>query len=274
MRYHVHPETGEVGPCRAVKACPFGDLTTDHYSTPEDARASYELGMAAFNLQALHRKYPRTPHLPFSASRTSDDVAGQAWLWQEEGQEMVITEKMDGENTTIYRDGYHARSLDSKPHASRTWAAALQGEIGWRLPPGRRLVCENVYAEHSIRYESLPGFVLGIGVVDLRNEEGHLDPLGKPYFLPWDEAREVFQEVGVPPVPELHRGPGSMKVAQEVFRKQDHERSEGIVVRSLGGFWEGDFGKHVGKAVRPHHVQTDDKFWQYTWKPNGLQGGA
>lgn len=34
---------------------------------------------------------------------------------------VVITEKMDGENTTLYRDGLHARSLDSRHHPSRNW---------------------------------------------------------------------------------------------------------------------------------------------------------
>lgn len=41
-KYHVNPKTGEVGECTATKRCPFGDLKSDHYPTPEAARASYE----------------------------------------------------------------------------------------------------------------------------------------------------------------------------------------------------------------------------------------
>ena len=58
-------------------------------------------------------KYPRTPHFPWSPGATDDDKILQD-LSVFDKQPVVITEKMDGENTTIYADGYiHARSLDS-----------------------------------------------------------------------------------------------------------------------------------------------------------------
>lgn len=58
-------------------------------------------------------KYPRTPHLPFSKGMTSDDkVLDNTNNFKD--KQVVVTEKMDGENTTIYKDFYHARSLDSK----------------------------------------------------------------------------------------------------------------------------------------------------------------
>ena len=46
-KYHVNPSTGEAGPCRAEKNCPFGDLTTEHFDTAEDARRAYEKVMSA-----------------------------------------------------------------------------------------------------------------------------------------------------------------------------------------------------------------------------------
>lgn len=45
-RYHVN-ERGEAGMCRARKACPFGDLTSDHYSSLGEARAAYEASMGS-----------------------------------------------------------------------------------------------------------------------------------------------------------------------------------------------------------------------------------
>lgn len=59
-------------------------------------------------------KYPRTYHLPFSEGFTSDDkVLENDDIFH--NKEVVVTVKMDGENTTIYPTGeYHARSLDSK----------------------------------------------------------------------------------------------------------------------------------------------------------------
>ena len=42
-RYHINPETGEPGVCKAKDKCPFGDLTTEHYNSKTAARAAYEL---------------------------------------------------------------------------------------------------------------------------------------------------------------------------------------------------------------------------------------
>ena len=52
-------------------------------------------------------KYPRTPHLPFSPGRSDDDIGlGKV----EFTGEVVVTEKLDGENTTLYHDYLHART--------------------------------------------------------------------------------------------------------------------------------------------------------------------
>ena len=62
----------------------------------------------------MRRKYPRTPHLPWSPGLSSDDTRlGQARQFA--GREVVVTEKLDGENTTLDRRGLHARSLDPGP---------------------------------------------------------------------------------------------------------------------------------------------------------------
>lgn len=39
--YHVNPETGKPGTCKAIKSCPFGGADV-HYTSPEAARAAYE----------------------------------------------------------------------------------------------------------------------------------------------------------------------------------------------------------------------------------------
>lgn len=41
-KFHVNPATGDAGPCRARKQCPFGDLTQDHFATKEEATKYYE----------------------------------------------------------------------------------------------------------------------------------------------------------------------------------------------------------------------------------------
>ena len=45
-------------------------------------------------------KYPRTYHLPYSPGATKDDKKLQAsWFEYYKGKEIVITAKLDGENT-------------------------------------------------------------------------------------------------------------------------------------------------------------------------------
>ena len=63
-------------------------------------------------------KYPRTPHLPWSEGAAEDDiVSSDADMFT--GMEVVVTEKLDGENTTMTSEKVHARSLDSRDHPSR-----------------------------------------------------------------------------------------------------------------------------------------------------------
>ena len=73
-------------------------------------------------------KYPRTYHFEWSPGKTKDDKT-LFDLSNFEGKNIVLTEKMDGENTTMMKDWYYARSLDSKDHPSRHWVKGLWGNI-------------------------------------------------------------------------------------------------------------------------------------------------
>ena len=54
--------------------------------------------------------------------------------------DVVITEKMDGENTTMYRDYVHARSTEYSPHPSRSYVRQLHASICGEIPDS----CESV----------------------------------------------------------------------------------------------------------------------------------
>src|SRR5687767_9073161 len=99
----------------------------------------------------MYKKYGRTMNLPWSGSESSDDV----WLGSAShfmGRYVVVTEKIDGENTTMYNDYIHARSIDSahSHHESRSYVKQLHGQIKREIPEGFRIVGENVYAKHAI----------------------------------------------------------------------------------------------------------------------------
>src|SRR3990172_4379518 len=102
-------------------------------------------------------KYPRTFHLPWSLGAADDDKMHTLTDIEEMfgGKEVIITEKMDGENTSIYSTGEcHARSLDSGPHSSRDYVRGKARQLACLgFPEGWRLVGENLYAKHSIAYD-------------------------------------------------------------------------------------------------------------------------
>ena len=194
-------------------------------------------------------KYPRTFHLPQSLGATSDDKI-QSDLSLLLNNRCVITEKMDGENTTIYNDGFHSRSLDSTTHPSRTRIAKLQSEIGYNIPSGMRICGENLYAKHSIEYTDLPSYFLAFSVWD------------NNLCLSWDETILWLQLFGVNHVPVIFNGILTEDVIQRTIDSVDVSRSEGFVIRLHDEFNLSDFSKCVVKWVRANHVTTD-KHWMF-----------
>ena len=117
-------------------------------------------------IAGIMQKYGRTYHLPISPGATSDDKVMTA-LDGLISNDLIVTEKMDGENTTIHSGGSHARSPDSRHHPSRDWLKAFAAGISLQLAEGERIVGENLYARHSIIYEELPSYFLGFAwIVD------------------------------------------------------------------------------------------------------------
>lgn len=205
-------------------------------------------------------KYPRTYHLPWSPGITSDDkiIKSLDFLLT---CEIVITEKKDGENTTLYSDGMHARSLDSRHHESRNWVKQFQAQIGHMIPEGWRVCGENLYALHSISYTDLLSYFYGFSVWDDRNVS-----------LSWDDTLEWFGLLDIVPVPTLYRGPFDIDKIKEIVAKLDLTTQEGVVIRSTGEIKYDDFSKLACKWVRPNHVQTDEHWTVKKIVPNKLKG--
>jgi hypothetical protein len=191
-------------------------------------------------------KYKKTPHVPGSPGATSDDkvLPNTRHL---DGEEVVWTLKHDGENSSLYTDCFHARSLDSRHHPSRDWLAAFHASIAYNIPVGWRICGENMFAQHSIRYENLPSYFLGFSVWDDSNTA-----------LDWDETLEYFALLGVEPVTVLDRGPFSLARTNELVRSLDLEKDEGLVVRKVRRIHYSEFRKCYAKWVRRGHVQTDE----------------
>lgn len=217
------------------------------------------------NTQEIERwKYPRTPHLPYSESRTDDDKTLSSDDHLAALNEVVVTVKMDGENTTVYPDGYvHARSLEGVSHEWQNW---LRGHV-WNfctgIPSDWRICGENLYAKHSIGYK--------FDSIEDTFQVFHIAKGGT--FLSWDNVKSVCEALGLKTVPEIYRGPYDRKLIMDAFERYKAEAAEhgqeveGFVVRYSGEFPYHLFDEYVAKYVRANHVQTD-KHWRETWVKN------
>ncbi len=202
-------------------------------------------------------KYPRTYHLPWSPGKTDDDrvMEHHAELADED---VVITLKMDGEQTTIYSDGYcHARSIDSGGHESRDWVKALAARIGTQLPQGWRLCGENLWAQHSISYTELPSYFLIFSLWDGLK------------CLSWRETAEWAALLDMHTVSVLYNGPYDGNPV--TGRLWDPSDGEGYVVRVSDSFHYRDFRRKVGKYVRKNHVHTHGHWMRQQVVKNGLK---
>jgi len=203
-------------------------------------------------------KYPRTYHLPWSLGRTSDDkiltLADLEAMF--EGEEIVLSEKLDGENTTIHSDGRcHARSLDSVAHISRTWVRALAAQVALDLPKGWRVCGENLFARHSIGYDRLPSYFIVIGIYDADNN-----------CLSWADTVEWCELLDMTPVPTLYWGVWERGLIKKFNAKSPSfygPEREGYVVRVADSFGYSDFARHTAKFVRPNHVDESDTHWMF-----------
>lgn len=205
-------------------------------------------------------KYPRTPHVPWSPGATADDrrlVDFESFC----GRTVVVTEKMDGENTTIYRDGVHARSVDSRGHPSRNWVKGLHGQMGHKIPQGWRVCGENLFARHSIAYDKLESYFLVFSIWDESNR-----------CLDWAKAVELAVEWGLALVPVLDIGLFCERSLKS--RVVDTKLSEGWVVRVADSFKFSEFEQNVAKWVRAQHVQTDEHWMGQKIVPNRIRTAA
>ncbi len=156
-------------------------------------------------------------------------------------------------NSTIYNDYTHARSIDGPSHASRnllkSWASTWQ----YGLSDNQRICGENVYAQHSIKYDEnnpRPHHFMGFSMW----EDGKC--------LSWDETLENFSILGITPVTQLYRGVFDENLIRSLYNDSLWDTMEGYVVRIVDSFEYKDFKTSVAKYVRKNHVQTAKHHWR------------
>jgi len=203
-------------------------------------------------------KYPRTPHLPWSPGRDNDDKVLQG-IEHFKNKELVGSIKMDGENTTLYRDHIHARSLDSGDHESRHWVKSFHASIKHLIPIGWRICGENLYAKHSIYYTELESYFYGFSVWNDKN-----------ICLSWPETEKFLNDLGIILVPVFAVGTVE-EIDTEFHNRFNDKETEGYVVRLKDAFKYEEFNRSVAKYVRVNHVQTDSHWMHQKLVKNKLK---
>lgn len=210
-------------------------------------------------------KYPRTYHLPWSPGTTSDDRILKD-VSHFVGKKVVVTDKIDGENTSFYKDHIHARSIDSGHHPSRNFVKKIHSEIQHEIPDGFRICGENVYAKHSIFYNNLNSYFYVFSIYNEKNT-----------CLSWDETKEISFLLNLKTVPVLYEGIWDEDKIKSLYTGVSvlGGEQEGYVVRVAESFPydEQDKGLNsffTAKYVREKHVQTSAHWMNEKVVPNLL----
>ena len=157
---------------------------------------------------------------------------------------------MDGENTTMYDDKIHARSLNSNNHISRDWVKGLWSSISYQIPADWRICGENLYALHTIPYNHLTSY---FNVISIWN---------KDYCMGWDETVEWCELLQLETVPVIYRGIFNEKEIIKSFpREYNGDPTEGYVVRLTSGFDYKNFDKSVAKFVANSFIISTENHW-------------
>lgn len=201
-------------------------------------------------------KYPRTFHLPFSPSKTSDDKTLSS-TEHFSNKNVSVSLKMDGENTTLYPNYLHARSINEPKHPSQDWIKSFHSQIKYSIPENFRICGENLFAKHSIEYTKLPSFFMAFSVWHKEN------------CLSVEDTKKFLKNLNIEMTPVIYEGIWDEKKILKAFQpyKDTHE---GFVVRLSDSFLYSDFKSSVAKYVRENHVQTD-VHWSKNWTKNGLR---
>lgn len=210
----------------------------------------------------MYVKYPRTPHLPWSKGNTEDDVFttdGEIDNFKSMDS-VIVTEKMDGENTTLYSDYIHARAIQGADHPSRSWVKALHAKIKHEIPTGWRICGENLYAKHSIYYSNLSSYFMVFSIFDEMNN-----------VISWSDTVQISDLLGLITVPVLYSGPWDTKSIRSLDKNIESGSFEGYVIRNAASFPYSDFATNVAKFVRPNHVQTSTHWKSEIIVPNKLK---
>jgi len=199
-------------------------------------------------------KYPTTHYFNFSPT-IMEDLAECVDVNDFLNVPLIITIKMDGSNAKVTRDYVAARNGSQANHKSFDMLKAMHSSFREKIPENLIVFGEWLFALHSIKYEGETALDSYFQIFGAYMKKERL-------FLGWDGVEKVAKLLGFPTAPVIgeFRFEKDWQLIRDVVRMGDEvieSGHEGIVVRSKYPFHYGQFGRLLGKYVRPEHVQTD-----------------
>lgn len=205
-------------------------------------------------------KYPKTKHLPFSLklSKKEDRNFNVENFKYFIGKEVIVTEKVDGGNESLLTDACLPRAMDDNSfmygHESRNWIKSFWNNIKHDIPEDLIISVENMFAVHTIYYDLLPSYAIGLGVWSK----------SKNCLLCYDECLEWFSLLNISPAPLLYRGIYDENKIKECFTGKSKLATdsiqEGYVIRLAEEIARKEFGMKVAKFVTTK-FEIPDEHW-------------
>lgn len=186
-------------------------------------------------------KYPRTYHLPWSYLSKDDRQLKNDNIFL--NKNVIVSLKMDGENSTLYNDYIHARSINSGSHESRNWLKGYWSQFAYMLDENMRICGENLYAKHTVFYNDLPSYFMLFSI--------WIDNV----CLSWDETLEYANILNLHTVPIIYEGEYNKEKIIQSFKEYE-KTHEGYVVRLADSFNFSNFNKSIAKYVNPWFKQA------------------
>ena len=213
--------------------------------------------------------YPRIPYLTVHASLSGDDLvldaaARQQWL----GERVLVEEKLDGANVCLWlgadgsvqsagRSGAGGRDRAQQFGRLRAWVAERSELLRPLLRQGRIVYGEWLYLRHTIAYNRLPDYFVGL---DVRQSNGD--------FLSSRERDAELGSAGLVAPPPLFAG--RLETLDRLLNLLSGsafgaDPPEGAVLRSLEG------RRSLVKFVHPDFRRLSDDDWRRGRPENGLR---
>lgn len=203
-------------------------------------------------------KYPKTPLVPWSHKVTSDDIF-HLNIELLEHKDVVVLEKIDGENTSIFHNcQYYARSVNYSSHPSHDKVKSYIFPKIHKLPSGWRICGENCVAVHTMKYDELPAPFLCFSIWNEKNQ-----------CLSWPKTEEWCKHLEIQTVPILYHGRFNLEKIKQCYTGKSAfgGEQEGYVIRNMDCFHYDDFHKNIAKYVRQDfsdllNKRSDGKHWR------------